>query len=205
MKRPIAELFFDCSSPWSYIAFERLISMAARLEFEICWRPVVVGGVFNRVNPGFGAARTAVPAKAAYAIKDIGDWARADGLVLNFPPTLFPVNSVAAMRLCLAAEAFGQSEAVARALFRAYFGDDQNLAVPDVLRNALSSLEDADAIFDLAGTQDIKRRLVENAEELIGRGGFGVPTTFLGADMYFGADRLWLVGDAVRALTSDRP
>ncbi len=48
-----------------------------------------------------------VPAKRAYMIKDLQDWARWSGLELKFPPTVFPVNSVKAMRGCLVLEPRG--------------------------------------------------------------------------------------------------
>jgi len=205
MTPPVVQFFFDCSSPWSYIAFERIIPMAARLGFAIQWRPVVVGGVFNRINPGFAAGRIQVPAKATYAVKDIGDWAKETGLKLKFPPNVFPVNSVAAMRMCLAADGFGQVESVGRTLFQTYFAADEDLANPATLARAISGFDQADAILDLADSPDIKAMLIETGEDLIRRGGFGVPTAFFGDDMYFGADRLWLLGKAVQAHASCEP
>ena len=44
------EFFFDCSSPWTYLAFSRIHSVAEEAEVEIIWKPVIVGGVFNEVN-----------------------------------------------------------------------------------------------------------------------------------------------------------
>ncbi len=51
---PQLEFFFDVSSPWTYLAFENLQPMAAELDVAIDWRPILVGGVFNAVNPNFG-------------------------------------------------------------------------------------------------------------------------------------------------------
>ena len=45
------EFFFDCSSPWTYLAFEGIQPIAARHGVAIDWRPILVGGVFNAVNP----------------------------------------------------------------------------------------------------------------------------------------------------------
>jgi 2-hydroxychromene-2-carboxylate isomerase len=66
------EFFFDCSSPWTYLAFHNIQPMATQLNVEIVWRPILVGGVFNSVNPSVYAARdNPVPAKAAYMRKDL--------------------------------------------------------------------------------------------------------------------------------------
>jgi 2-hydroxychromene-2-carboxylate isomerase len=89
------EFFFDCSSPWTYLAFHNIQPMAAELGVPIAWRPILVGGIFNTVNPSVYASReNPVPAKATYMRKDLADWARAGGLKIVFPPRVFPVNSV---------------------------------------------------------------------------------------------------------------
>ena len=99
------EFFFDCSSPWTYLAFHNVQPLAAELGAAIRWRPILVGGVFNSVNPSVYFARDdPVPAKQAYQLKDMQDWARHAGLTIKFPPSVFPVNSVKAMRGCILLE-----------------------------------------------------------------------------------------------------
>jgi 2-hydroxychromene-2-carboxylate isomerase len=128
------EFFFDCSSPWTYLAFHNIQPMAAELGVAIAWRPILVGGIFNTINPSVYASREKpVPAKAAYMRKDLADWARAAGLKIVFPPRVFPVNSVKAMRGCLLLEAEGKLTAFARAAFEAYWGDDHDISQDDVL------------------------------------------------------------------------
>ena len=46
------DFYFDCSSPWTYMAFERIIRLREKLDFAITWKPILVGGVFNEVNQG---------------------------------------------------------------------------------------------------------------------------------------------------------
>ncbi|MFN9926216.1 MAG: DsbA family protein, partial [Phenylobacterium sp.] len=66
------EMFFDCSSPWTYLAFHNIQPMAAELGVPIRWRPFMVGGVFNTVNPSVYEGRKApVPLKARYSGKDL--------------------------------------------------------------------------------------------------------------------------------------
>ena len=74
------EFFFDCSSPWTYLAFHNIQPLAEELGVEISWRPILVGGIFNTVNPSVYAQReTPVPLKARYMKKDLADWARSRG------------------------------------------------------------------------------------------------------------------------------
>ena len=46
------DFYFDCSSPWTYLAFHAVQPLAAELGAEIAWKPILVGGVFNTVGPG---------------------------------------------------------------------------------------------------------------------------------------------------------
>jgi 2-hydroxychromene-2-carboxylate isomerase len=193
------EVFFDCSSPWTYLAFHNLQPLAAELGETILWRPILVGGVFNTVNPSVYAGREhPVPLKAAYMLKDMRDWAREAGLRIIFPPTVFPVNSVKAMRACLLLAPEGKLPDFARAAFEAYFGRDEDISRDDVLAGVCRDAE-VDPARVLAGIAEpaVKAALKANTDELIARGGFGSPTIFVGDDLYFGNDRLPLVRAAV--------
>lgn len=117
------EFFFDCSSPWTYLAFERAYALFDDSDVEIVWRPILVGGVFNAVNPGVYETRAnPVPAKLAYQQKDLQDWARLAGLDIGQPP-VFPVNSVKAMRGAFFALEHDALVAYARAVFKRYWSD----------------------------------------------------------------------------------
>ena len=71
------EFFFDCSSPWTYLAFHNIQPLAKELGEDIAWKPILVGGIFNSVNPTMYETRAKpVPAKQAYMLKDLADWAR---------------------------------------------------------------------------------------------------------------------------------
>jgi 2-hydroxychromene-2-carboxylate isomerase len=190
------EFFFDCSSPWTYLGFEALVKAAAEDGFGIVWRPFLVGGVFNTVNPSVYEMRSRpVVPKARYFTKDMHDWIRRSGLSIKWTPSVFPVNSARAMRLCLVADEAGQCEPVARRIFQLYWGEDRDISQADVLAEAAASLG-ADALAQ-ADSPEMKARLRANTDELIARGGFGSPTFYVGGDdMYFGQDRILLVREA---------
>jgi 2-hydroxychromene-2-carboxylate isomerase len=194
------EAFFDCSSPWTYLAFENLKGLQVELGVEIAWRPILVGGIFNTVNPSVYEQRaTPVPAKARYMGKDLRDWARFQGLKIKFPPTVFPVNSVKAMRGCIALAPQGKLVDFATAAFEAYWSDDLDISRDEVLGEVCRRAGvDATGVFEAIGRQEVKDQLRLNTEEVIARGGFGSPTIFVGGtDMYFGNDRMPLIRDAV--------
>ena len=165
------------------------------------YRPILVGGVFNAVNPAVYAAREqADNRRMKHSWKVLKDWARLAGVPMNFPSQWHPAKSVQAMRFAAALED-DQTALVrfARAAFASYFGRQENLDDLDVLETAATAEGlAAAAIRAAAGSDAVKARLRANTEEVVARGGYGSPTIFVdGADMYFGNDQLPLVEAAL--------
>jgi len=193
------EFFYDVGSPWTYLAFDRIEGLAARAGAQLIWKPILVGGVFNEVNDTVYAQRaTPNPRKLQYHAKDLQDWARLYGLEIGWP-SVFPVNSVKAMRGAVAAAATGQLPAWSRTCFEAYWGQDRDISQEAVLAELAQKLGfDGPAFLEQIRSPEVKQALRANTDELIARGGFGSPTIFVdGDDMYFGNDRLPLVEAAL--------
>lgn len=194
------EFFFDCSSPWTYLAFHAVQPIAAEFGVAVEWKPVLVGGVFNAVNDTVYQNRANPnPRKAGYMLKDLADWARLYGLRIGMPPSVFPVNSVKCMRGAFVAMERGRLVPYATAVFEAYWGEDRDISRDETIVKILGRVGiDRDTFFTQIGEQACKDRLKANTDELIARGGFGSPTIFVnGTDMYFGNDRLPLVRAAL--------
>jgi 2-hydroxychromene-2-carboxylate isomerase len=117
--------------------------------------------------------------------------------------SVFPVNSVKAMRGCIVADGLGEGKLVAyaTAVFEAYWGNDRDISQDAVLADCADAAGlDGEAIAAAVQQQPIKDRLKANTEECAQRGGFGSPTFFVnGTDMYFGNDRLPLIRAALTA------
>ncbi len=200
------ELYFDCSSPWTYLAYVGIQPIAARHGVEVTWKPILVGGVFNAVNAEVYQNRANPnPLRWSYMRKDLADWARVYGLEIGWP-AVFPVNSVKAMRGAFAAEDRGLLVPYCTAVFESYWGRLEDISQDEVLARIASGLGiDPDAFFAEIAGPDCKARLRANTDELVARGGFGSPTIFVnGSDMYFGNDRLALVDHALGQAASGR-
>jgi 2-hydroxychromene-2-carboxylate isomerase len=203
------ECFFDCSSPWTYLAFESLQPLAAEFNLAIDWRPILVGGIFNTVNPTVYAMRSSdlPPAKARHQRKTMTDWARLVGITFKCPrggdkwqPTVFPVNSVNAMRGCILLGPEGKLVPFARAVFQIYWSEDQDISQNSVLTEVCKRVGiDPEWFFAGIAEPAIKSNLRANTDEVIRRGGFGSPTIFVNrTDMYWGNDSLPLVRYALQ-------
>ena len=155
------EFFYDVGSPWTYLAFHKIEEVAAEAGAELVWKPILVGGVFNAVNPGVYAARAnATKPRWEHMAKDLADWARLYRLRIVWPPSVFPVNSVAAMRGVLAAFDAGRGVEFSRAAFEAYWGEDRDLSQPDVLADVATRAGlDPEALLARIEAPEIKARL----------------------------------------------
>jgi 2-hydroxychromene-2-carboxylate isomerase len=162
------EFFYDLSSPWTHMAFANIQPILAETGASVAWRPFLVGGVFNAVNPGLYESRA----------------------------PHHPLRSVVAMRFCCALEDSQIAlHRFSEAAFDAYFRDQRNLDDPaELIAVADACGLDGKALGERAVSQPVKDRLRENTQEAIDRGAYGSPTIFVDRDyMYFGNDQLPLV------------
>jgi 2-hydroxychromene-2-carboxylate isomerase len=199
------EFFFDLSSPWTCLAFANLWPLLERTGEQAVLRPILVGGVFNAVNPAVYAAREQTDnRRLRHSWKVLNDWARLAGVEMNFPSQWHPAKSVHAMRFCCAlADDQEAMRRFAAAAFARYFGRQENLDDPDVLAAAAAEAGiDGGALREEATGDGAKALLRANTDELIARGGYGSPTMFVDRnDMYFGNDQLPLVEAALKRKT----
>ena len=189
------EIFFDCSSPWTYLGFERAISLLSDKDLHLIWKPILVGGLFNTINPSvYHSRENPVQQKVDYANKDLQDWACVTGLNIGAPP-MHPVNSVRAMRGAFVALEHKQLVPYAREVFRRYWSDLQDISKPEVLEAIVKKVGlNPDEYFSKIEHPEYKAKLRDTTQELADRGGFGSPTMYLnGDDMYFGNDRIELI------------
>ena len=189
------EYYLDCSSPWTYLSFRGILDLQRKKDFEIVWKPILVGGIFNSINPSvYESRKNPVKEKAAYSQKDLKDWSELREITINWP-TIFPVNSVKAMRGAFYFIDKGGIEFYLEDVFQGYWTNGKDISDTDYLsliaeENGGKALE----YLEFISTDEAKQRLIYNTQELIDRGGFGSPTFFLDdQDMFFGNDRIQLI------------
>lgn len=195
------EFFYDYSSPWTYLAFTRIDGLCRKYAAALSWRPILVGGIFNTINPSVYEFREkGVAAKQKYMAKDMQDWARYYALTIKNPPSVFPVNSVKALRGALVAlEHPNTFLPYSFRVFETYWGEDKDISQDAVLRAIVEAVGlDPQEYFDKIARQDYKDRIRANTDELMQRGGYGTPTMFVNGAMFFGNDRLVLVEEELK-------
>ena len=191
---PRVEYFFDYVSPFAYLADTQLPALAQRTGAEIVHRPFFLGGVMQATK---NSPPITVPSKGRYMFVEIQRWAKRYGVPAN-PNPHFPVNTLTAMRVAVAALGEPRFGDLHRALFRAVWVDGQNLADEAVLEATVAAAGlDAAALLARARQQEVKDALRRNTEEAVERGAFGAPTFFVGEEMFWGNDRLDFVEAAL--------
>ena len=189
------EFFFDCSSPWTYLAFKEIENLCSRQNLELVWKPILVGGIFNTVNPSVYESRSnPVKPKAAYSQKDLQDWCSIRGIKINWPD-IFPVNSVKAMRGVFFAVDNNKTSEYVELIFHSYWTNNLDISSDKILIKIAEKIGfSPEEFLTFINLESTKEALKQNTEELAKRGGFGSPTMFVGGkNMFFGNDRLNLI------------
>jgi len=190
------EFYFDLGSPYSYLAYYRLLQIAEQQEIQIVYKPILLGGVFKATG---NRSPIEIPVKGAYSILDMQRWAEYYQIPMQMNPH-FPMNTLTLMRILTGVQLLHleKFEQVLKLLFDAMFGTPQNLNEPTVLAEVLKpsgfSVED---IMSMVQSDVVKQKLITETEQAILRGIFGAPTFFVGDEMYWGQDRLHFVEQAL--------
>ena len=188
MAAPI-DFYFDFSSPYGYLAAQKIDALAAKYGRTVEWHPVLLGVVFKQTGM---APLTGIPLKGEYSKRDFARSARFHGITGFRMPSKFPIASQAPARIVLWLKARDPALAarVAKALFRAFFVDDIDISNPDAAV-AVAAKEGVDAAAARAAIDDpaIKDALKQEVEQAIGRGVFGSPFIIIDGEPFWGLDR----------------
>jgi 2-hydroxychromene-2-carboxylate isomerase len=102
----------------------------------------------------------------------------------------FPFNTITLQRLLCAVEN-DQRIALIDVLLPAIWHDGLDATDAEAVAAVLTGAG-LDAAALLAKTQDseVKQALMDNTDDAVARGAFGIPTFFVGSEMFFGKERL---------------
>lgn len=186
--RPL-EFWFEFASTYSYLAAERIGDLAAKAGVTILWRPFLLGPIFN--SQGWNNSPFNIyPVKGAYMWRDMERLTADYGLKLR-RPSAFPRNGLLGARIALAHDEQPWIGDFVRAVYRANFADDRDISDSTVIAAILKSLQlEPAAILDAANADANKARLKAQTERAIQLGLFGAPSFTIGAELFWGNDRL---------------
>lgn len=193
------EFLFDFGSPNAYLSHRVVPAIEARTGARFVYVPVLLGGLFKLTNNqppmvAFGNIKNKMPYEMLETRRFVARH-RLDAFTFN---PHFPVNTLQLMRGAVAAEQDGQLMPYVEAVFQHMWEQPKKMDDPAVFRAALvESGLDADRLLARAQDQGVKDTLAANTQRACDRGAFGIPTFFVGDEMWFGKDRLRDVEEAI--------
>lgn len=188
MPAPI-EFWFDFTSPYGYVASERIEALAARHGRAVRWRPILLGPIFKVVGTG---PLTQIPLKGDYSRHDFARMARYHQVAFRLPEK-FPVGSQVAARAFYLIDDADPARAAefAKRVYRAYFAEGRDISDPAVVMEAAAaSGADMPALTQGLAGDAIKERLKAEVENAMKAGVFGSPWFVVDGEPFWGADRL---------------
>jgi 2-hydroxychromene-2-carboxylate isomerase len=181
--------YFDFTSPYSYLASEKIDALAEKYGRQVQWRPVLLGAIFKALGT---VSLVKQPGMEKYAVNDFARSARFLGLPYTHPSE-FPVSTVAPARIYYWLH--GQDCALARRfaheVFRAYFVEGRNIADAEVVLDLAVKVGSGRTATEAGmNEQAIKDRLRAETDAAIAAGAFGAPWIVADGEPFWGADRL---------------
>jgi len=199
--QPEIEFLFDFASPNVYFAYRTLPPILERTGAKLTITPVLLGGIFKATNNKSPfEAFTPIKGKFEYELLEIKRFVKKHGLSRYRLNPHFPVNTLMLMRAFIAAREAGVGDAFLEMSLKGMWEEGLKLDDSAALADAIDGAGmDAKALIAAAQTDPVKKELADNTAAAVTRGVFGLPTFFVGKEMFFGKERLGQVEEAVNA------
>ena len=179
--------YFDVISPYAYLQHNQLKNLPTELEIER--KPVLFAGLLDHWGH-LGPAE--IPKKRTFTYRYTCWLARKIGIPFRMPPA-HPFNPLRALRLAVAAGATGPA---VHEIFHVIWGLGQSLDDPAVWTKLVNriGLENADQQI---ARDTVKEKLRQNTRDAVSAGVFGVPTSVIDEELFWGFDATDMLRDYV--------
>lgn len=186
------EMIFDLVSPNGYLAWFPLKDIVARHDAELTITPVFLGGMHRLTGNEPPMIRDAhIKGKNEYAALEIQRFIKKHELTRFRLNPKFPFNSITLQRLLLVAQEDDREHAFINLMLSKVWEEGLDAANADAIAEVLNGAAfDAEEMFARTQATQIKQKLIDNTENAVERGVFGIPSFFVDGEMFFGKDRL---------------
>ena len=183
--------YYDYACPWAYLGSCRVEAYFQDLGAQIDFLPVNLAALREpEAGPqnlgGMGERK-----KSNY-MNDMRHWGQMIGADFSNATGARPDTRLL-LRAALVAKDAGRFREFHYPAYRARWAEAKDVAEPAVVRALLAGAGlDADAALARAQSEELVARLKSDTEAAVARGVFGVPTVFVGDEMFWGNDRFEL-------------
>lgn len=193
------DFIFDFASPNAYLTHRVIPEIEDRTGATFNYIPCLLGGIFK-------ATGNQAPMLAFADIKGKLDYDRLetarfiakhklDKFVFN---PHFPVNSLLLVRGAIAADLDGRLAEYIEAGTVAMWEQGLKMDDPDVFVGTMTKAGfDGANLLERTKDEAVKATLMENTTKAVERGAFGIPTFYVGDEMFFGKERLGQIEEEI--------
>ena len=191
-------MYWDAGSTNTYFALKLIKPILARTGAELVLHPYNLGYVF-RANHYVLMDEPA--AKIENRKRDLARWAAKFQFPFKFP-SQFPIKTSRILRGALAMRHWDLEMPYVEACFAAYWEqDDASIVEYAGLRKIVAALGiDPNAFEAACESEKIRAQLNESTNRGIKCGVFGVPSIFVGNELFWGKDRMEFVEEELLRL-----
>ena len=194
------DFYFDFASPNAYLSHKVISGIEERTGAKFNYIPVLLGGIFKATNnkPPMEAF-FGIMNKNEYQSIEMQRFQERHGIDKFKMNPHFPVISLQIIRGAVGAQKDGYLDKYIDEVLKHMWEEPKKMDDPDVIKEAFTeSGFDADRLMEQIQDPEIKAQLISNTEEAVNRGTFGVPTFFVGEEIFFGKDTLWQVEELLK-------
>jgi 2-hydroxychromene-2-carboxylate isomerase len=194
--------YFDFISPYAWLAFQALPKALEGVSHRVHYHPVVFGAMLKH-HGQLGPAE--IPGKRDWTYRQVMWQAKQQGTDLQMPAA-HPFNSLALLRLAVAASGINQqgqpNRYVVETIFKHVWCDGLEATDPDRLATLQMHLFSQPGVsFQDPQSAEVKQLLQQQTQQAIDLGLFGVPSMVVNGQVFWGNDalpmlRAYLEGDA---------
>ena len=193
MTKKIVEMYWDIGSTNAYFSLHLIKPILERTDSDLILHPYNLGFAFRARNY---VLMEEPSIKIENRKVDLARWTKKYSLDFKFPSE-FPIKTSRTLRGALAMREFNLETPFIEAIFSEYWEKDNSSIqnydgmAPIVTRLGINPNE----FQDLCESDKIRKSLIDITNEGIKRGVFGVPSIFVGNEMFWGKDRMEFVED----------
>ncbi len=194
------DFYFDFASPNAYLSHKVISGIEERTGAKFNYIPVLLGGIFKATNnkPPMEAF-FGIMNKNEYQSIEMQRFQERHGIDKFKMNPHFPVISLQIIRGAVGAQKDGYLDKYIDEVLKHMWEEPKKMDDPDVIKEAFTeSGFDADRLMEQIQDPEIKAQLISNTEEAVNRGTFGIPTFFVGEEIFFGKDTLWQVEELLK-------
>jgi 2-hydroxychromene-2-carboxylate isomerase len=193
------DYYFSFLSPWAYVGHRAFRGLVSTYDLKVNYKPVVLVDLFSETG-GLPLMKRH-PVRQRYRMVELQRWRDRGGLKFHLQPANWPFNARLADGVAIAAIEAGldPDRYLARG-FAAVWEDQLSLADPaTVAKLADESGLPGKQLVERSEQEAIGAAYEQNRQDALANDVFGSPAYVLNGEVFWGQDRIDLLGDALKS------